>query len=67
MKKLRLLKVVVQPTFVFDDGENLNEVIAEPITVSPADWPSYATNGFVRAVDELEAKIAAGQETTKNK
>ena len=31
MKKLRLLKVVVQPTFVVDDGENLNEIVAESI------------------------------------
>jgi hypothetical protein len=40
-KKLRLVKVVLQPVFVIDDGGSLEENAAEPITVSAAEWADY--------------------------
>jgi hypothetical protein len=55
--KLRLLKVIVQPVFVLDDGDNLTEVQADPVVVSPEDWPRYPTTGFARAVDALQEQI----------
>jgi hypothetical protein len=42
MPRLRLLKVVVQPVLVLDDGETLTEQVAEPIEVSVNDWPTFA-------------------------
>ncbi len=40
--KLRLLKVLVQPIYVLDDGEHLTEQIAEPITIAARAWPTWA-------------------------
>lgn len=57
MSRLRLLKVIVQPVFVVDDGESLNERPAQAITVSPEDWPTYATTAFVEAVEALQAEL----------
>ena len=51
MKRLRLLKVVIQPTFVIDDGESLQEMTSEPITITPTDWPDYAKTTFVEQVN----------------
>lgn len=53
VKKLRLLKVTVQPVYVIDDGESLNEAQTQPIVISPADWPDYpATLEAQRAEQE---------------
>jgi len=56
-RQLRLLKVIVQPVFVVDDGEALTEVQAQPGAVSAADWPSYATTAFLAQVAEFEAAM----------
>jgi hypothetical protein len=57
MSKLRLLKVIVQPVFVVDDGKELTETAAEPIVVQPNDWPTYASTQFVEAFDALQVQI----------
>lgn len=57
MSKLRLLKVIVQPVFAVDDGKTLVETPAEPVVVSPADWPTYATTQFVEAFKALQAQL----------
>lgn len=41
MRKLRLLKVVVQPFFAIDDGEALTEQASEPITVPASEWEGF--------------------------
>lgn len=38
---LRLVKVIVQPVLVWDDGDSLREVQAQPAEVAPADWLDY--------------------------
>lgn len=40
--RLRLLKVIVQPVFILDDGENVSEKVAEPFIVTSADWRAFA-------------------------
>lgn len=42
MSKLRLLKINVQPVFVIDDGENLDEHPGQTLLVSPAGWNDFA-------------------------
>lgn len=64
MKRLRLLKVVVQPIFVIDDGESLAEYAADPVVVSPGDWPTFATTAFVLGFEKLRLQIEGGQEST---
>ncbi len=57
--KVRLLKVVVQPVFVLDDGEELTEV-QHPATVIPAaEWPTYSSERFPREVAEWQEKLDA--------
>ena len=48
--RVRLLKVVVQPVFVADDGDTLTEQVAEPITVAAAGWQDFA-DSFAAKVD----------------
>lgn len=38
-RRLRLVKVVVQPFYVVDDGDTLTEANAQPLSVAAADWP----------------------------
>lgn len=59
MSKLRLLKVIVQPVFVVDDGESLREEPIQPVTVSPADWPTFATTTFIEGMATLQAQLDA--------
>lgn len=59
MRKLRLLKVIVQPVFVVDDGDELVEQTAEPVVVSPADWPTFATTAFLDGVAQLQEQLDA--------
>ncbi len=59
MPKLRLLKVIVQPVFVIDDGDSLTEQAAEPQVVSARDWPTYATGPFVEAFETLRQQVEA--------
>lgn len=59
-KRLRLLKVMVQPVFVIDDGDTLAEHAVGPLPVSAADWPGYATGPFLQATDELRQQIEQG-------
>lgn len=58
--KARLLKVVVQPVFVIDDGDTLAEQVAQPIEVSAADWPTFATDQFPDMVDALNKSLGEG-------
>lgn len=61
MTTLRLLKVIVQPIFVLDDGEQLTEQTVEPIAVSAAEWPTYATTGFAEAFAVLRRRYDVSQ------
>lgn len=52
--QVRLLKVLVQPVVVVDDGENLQEVTIDPIVVTAKEWPEYATGRFKEQFSELQ-------------
>jgi hypothetical protein len=56
-KRLRLLKVIVQPIFVIDDGETLVEHPVEPVVVSPPEWPSFATGRFLEGFEQLREQV----------
>jgi hypothetical protein len=58
MSELRLLKVIVQPVFVlFDDDGGASEVVPQAITVSSAEWPTFATGAFEEATRSLRAEF----------
>lgn len=54
-KRLRLLKVAVQPTFVVDDGETLAEITGPPQSIPAGDWRDFATGAFTD--DDLAALL----------
>lgn len=68
-KRLRLLHMIVQPVFVVDDGDLLpienvlppqpdgSPSVVQPVFVAAADWPTYATAGYVKAFDNLQEQI----------
>ena len=56
-RRLRLLKVIVQPVFVIDDGEMLTEHVAQPMTVSAGDWRDYATGPFLASFEALRQQV----------
>ena len=41
-KRLRLLRLVVQPTYVLDDGEHLIEQTGEPFVVQPSEVAAFS-------------------------
>ena len=59
--KLRLVKVLVQPVLVLDDGETIEEV-DHPAIVIPADeWPTYSSERFPREIEEWQARLDKGE------
>lgn len=57
MPKLRLLKVIVQPVFVVDDGEGLVEHVTQPVEVPAAEWPGFAAGRFAEGFEQLRAQV----------
>ncbi|MEA2552425.1 MAG: hypothetical protein QOJ65_601 [Fimbriimonadaceae bacterium] len=57
-RRLRLLKVIVQPIFVIDENqEALSELDVRPIEVSAQDWPAFASIGFSQAIEILRREV----------
>jgi hypothetical protein len=56
-KRLRLVKVVVQPVFVLDDGDTIQEMPHPPIEIPAADWPIYSGERFPREVAEWQERL----------
>jgi hypothetical protein len=54
MKRLRLVKLVVQPTFVIDNGETLEEAPGQAVVVNPADLDNFPA--------KLRADMAVAEE-----
>lgn len=61
-KRLRLVKVVVQPHFVIDDGEKLEETVGEPVAVPAAEWPDYPKL-LAEQTANAERALAAGEDS----
>ena len=63
-KRLRLLKVMVQPIFVVDDdADGLSELVAQPIEVPAIEWPTFATGRFAEATAALREQVEGGGPT----
>ncbi len=62
MTKLRLLKVIVQPVFVLDDGETLIEQAGQPVEVPASEWPTFATGAFAEGFNALRQQIEGAGE-----
>jgi hypothetical protein len=60
-RKLRLLKVIVQPVFVVDDGEQLVELRADPVEVSGREWPTFPEGRFQEGVEALRRQVEGAE------
>ena len=60
-RRLRLVKVAVQPFFVLDDGEMITEVDHGTTVIPAAEWPTYSSERFPREVAEWQARLDAGE------
>jgi hypothetical protein len=64
--RIRLVKVVVQPVFVLDDGENITEVEHQPTVIPANEWPTYSSVRFPREVEawqvQLDGESSASEE-----
>ena len=58
-KKIRLIKVVVQPFFVLDDGENIIELEHQATVIPASEWLAYSSERFPREVAEWQARLDA--------
>lgn len=59
MKKVRAVQFLVTPVLVTDDGEKLEPIHVQPITVPAADWPTFATEIWPRVLADAEAQLNA--------
>ena len=57
--RVRLVKVIVQPVFVLDDGTTIVEVDQPPIAIPAIEWPTYSGDRFPREVAEWQARLDA--------
>lgn len=56
--KIRLMKVIVQPVVILDDGD-LTEIPVNPIEVHASLWPAWAESAFNEAsLETLRTQIA---------
>jgi hypothetical protein len=60
MRKLHLLKVIVQPVFVLIEDENATEVNHPPIAIPADEWPTYSSERFPAELKAWQAEIEAG-------
>jgi hypothetical protein len=64
--RLRLVKVLVQPVLILDEGDNVREVTAGVVEVMAADWPTWSAEtfsegGLVALRDQLLASEGGGE------
>lgn len=55
--KLRLVKVIVHPIFVVDDGETLEEFRNAPSEIPASEWPGFPDR-LKRDIAEAEKQLA---------
>jgi hypothetical protein len=67
MKRLRLVKVLVQPVFVLDDGDTVEEIEHPAIAIPASEWPTYSGERFPREVGEWEAVLNAEEVSPPNR
>jgi hypothetical protein len=57
MSRLRLVKVLVQPVFVVDHGDSIEEIEHPVIAVPSAEWPTYSSERFPREMAEWQSQL----------
>jgi hypothetical protein len=61
MKRVRLIKVLVQPVLIVDDGETLVELDHPAIAIPAEQWSAYSSERFPRELAEFEKQLNGEQ------
>lgn len=56
-KRIRVIQYVVQPTIVVDDGDTLEPLQIQPITVSAREWAQFVEHGLGDALARLQMQV----------
>ena len=56
--KVRLIKILVQPVCVTDDGKTLTEVNTQPVSVGAEDWDKYSLDEHMKQIKEQVENLA---------
>lgn len=56
-KKVRLVKVLVQPVVMIDDGETLTEVPHPTLEIPASEWATYSSERFPRELAAWEDNL----------
>jgi hypothetical protein len=57
--RLRLVKVLVQPVFLLDDGEDVTELEHPAVAIPASEWPTYSSERFPAEVKAWQAQLDA--------
>lgn len=57
MRRMRLVGWAVQPVVMADDGENLEPVPVQPLTIPAAQWDEFKNGGDESALDTLRQQV----------
>lgn len=67
MSKLRVLKVLVQPVLILDDGaDDLREIVEDVKVIPAADWEKYSGEQFPRELADAQARLDAEYEAASS-
>jgi hypothetical protein len=59
MSKIRLVKVLVQPVFLIDHGDSIEEVEHPAVAIPASEWPTYSSERFPAEVEAWQAQLDA--------
>lgn len=57
MSRVRVLRFIVQPVLVIDDGEDLDPIDVQPIEVAARDWPTFAAEQWPAMLQQVQSQI----------
>lgn len=57
MIRVRPVHFIVTPVLVADDGEHLAPIEVQPVTVSAADWPTFAAEQWPALLEQVQAQV----------
>lgn len=55
--RVRVVQYVVQAQVVVDDGETLTPAQVQPLTISAAEWPTFAETGMAEYLAKLQSEF----------
>lgn len=54
---MRVVRWLVQPVIMADDGEELTEVQVNPLVIAAREWEAWTAGGYQASLDQLRAQV----------